>query len=437
MIGMTRSKLGAIAIGALAIGCASLIIYTSRNSVSDPLPVVADPTGSQRQQNKGDRLPGTSEFEDRNTVQSGEGNRYVGISKEDLALLEVARRDPRLIAEYIKSSYPKERQEKALAWIIGELAREDIGVLATLGPKLAAISDRRLTFAIAADVWIHKDLKKLLEVARNFPEGLSRTELYNQIAERLISSGMHQQCRDLLEEMPLSSLRLTSISELAKHWARTDYLDVIKWGRTLPSSEERAAAEDAVMRALIEKKDVQKLNFLFTQATPAMQEKIALQIGRLSGANSALAADPTTQANIKEITLIGAISTAEDAELSQLSKQIREIKSESNRNRGYDSYITRLFTKNPVAAAEWVQSSPADMRTVAFAVLASRWYGVDTEGLNKWVGSLKPGPDKDAALGAWAGALSRVDPDGARKVLAEMQNSSLRDATRRSLRLNK
>jgi hypothetical protein len=289
-------------------------------------------------------------------------------------------------------------------------------------------------FGAAAEAWVKKDSNSLLNFARSFPDGQPKTEFFYQVTDAFLSNGLLFQAAALLEVMPLSNLRVAAMERLAMIWSSQDAIAAINWASTLTSPEDRNSSQNAIMRALAGRKDTENLRALYQTSSASLRAQIAVKLGQLGVKDLGLpnSGDGATVRD-SELLFIGSIESRAASELRSVGRQVREISTPGIRVKAFDAYIARLLVDSPNTAIEWVLSLPPDGQTTGAAVLAARWYAIDTEGLNKWVRSLESGPVKDSALHTWAQQLKASDPEGAARAIAEISDPRMKAAALRSL----
>lgn len=170
-------------------------------------------------------------------------------------------------------SNPKLRQD-AIASAIGGWASTDPQAAMTMASEIADKSARSSAMQSVFNRWLQKDPaaamsflgsandEKLMEyLSWNFayntdgitaqekmslmeklPDGKPKQEMFRSLASSQISSGHYNQAMELLNNMPDSSQRDSTVQQLGKQWAEADPKSAANWLKALPDSSDRDLA---------------------------------------------------------------------------------------------------------------------------------------------------------------------------------------------------
>lgn len=351
-------------------------------------------------------------------------------------LLDLAHKDIKNALAFIDLQFPPQEKEHALSWLIGELGKNDLSICKAWIPHLTSSTGRQVAFNMLAEFWIKKDSKALLSFAKNDFEGKSKAEFYRQIIQTMGKIGLFKEASQALNDMPMSDLRLDSIRGLAREYSIRDSALALQWANRFDFAEDRVAAQQSLFTYFSRKGDVQLLEKLATTADPELRNRIAAEIGRISGtqntSNPQQAFDTTTREG--GLRLAGSIQTVPITDLANLSPAIRKITATDVRIQAYDAYIGRLLADGTSKAVDWALASPAESKQMAVHILANRWYQIDSEGFSDWVNKLPDGSVRDGALHAMVQQLSASkDADTARIFASKIQDKLTRESAMRSI----
>jgi hypothetical protein len=78
-----------------------------------------------------------------------------------------------------------------------------------------------------------------------------------------------------------------------------------------------------------------------------------------------------------------------------------------------DTLLNRWSADDPVAAAKWVSSLPADKQTEANAMILAVWGAADPASASAWLATFPPGETRERAIPTLAEAWSGFNPQAA------------------------
>ncbi|MEZ5325054.1 MAG: hypothetical protein R3F19_08315 [Verrucomicrobiales bacterium] len=130
-------------------------------------------------------------------------------------------------------------------------------------------------------------------------------------------------------------------------------------------------------------------------------------------------------------SVIGNIANDDPLQAASHLDKLANPENQSNHDNAVSSIASSWARRDPVAAAEWVQSMPdSNGRNNGLQTVADRWARVDPVGASEWIAALPAGESRDFAASALINNIQNDDPEMA---IAWSENLTNPDQRQQSL----
>jgi hypothetical protein len=333
-------------------------------------------------------------------------------------------------ADFLAREFPEDREERK-AHLLLMIGDED---LQAAQKGLQWVSSAACTMAVVsrlAAMWAVRDQDSALAFARQL-DGDFRNHALSDIGRVMIQNGQFSQADQLLQEMAYSTARSQFLGDVARRRSLKDPYEALLWVNSFDRKEDKKNATDAVISEAVPRLSTEQLlelaNTTEDQSVRSMcTSGAAEKLARVNAPEAAAWAERLPE-DVREIALLritrtwgssdGAAATAYvlgKPDLKVRATAIYEIGKEITRH-------------DPRAAAEWIDTLPAEFQIRSAVGLTHEWYSVDSMAVTKWIDGLPPGPVKDRSIMSLAYCVKRSEPDKAVELAATIKDSELRQS---------
>jgi hypothetical protein len=343
----------------------------------------------------------------------------------DHDLLAIGGRSIQEAVRFIQENYPKERHQRALAFLMEELAKQRLEVIKEIASLVTDQSELKGALSRIAMHWSRKSPEEALRFAELLP-GQMKALMMSKLVQSFASDRRFDEAAAAIARMPFSARRAGAIEAIVNRLANTDAAAAISWVSTLPPEDSRAAHRSLAL-SLSAAGNIEALQTLLGKVTDAeVRASILSKLGKFAGgrggaAGALRAADGVSGAE-RERMISAAIATVPLAELPELAGEIAKMSDAFAQAQGIDAYVDRLFVLGETHAVHWVRDTPPNVRNHAVSYLVSKWHRTDATAAFNWVKSLPQGGDGDLARSALARILKFPDRNAAAEVAAQISD---------------
>ena len=350
------------------------------------------------------------------------------MSQNDKDLIVAGRQSVKDGMAFLDSHYTGEARERALNFMVAELGRDRLSVIAELAPLFRSRNEFQFAISGLTKYWVAKDADTFVKFADKQPGGL-RSQLLQYAVSALADRQNLEEAAGIIERLPFSRERTSAIDSLASKFAQGSPEMAIAWAAKLPLQEDIDRTQRTIYAGLSSKGDVAGLWKLSEGAPKSLKPAILASIGTILGSqeNSSPQLLNNVSAADREVVISGMMRSATPSQMDSLMGETRNFQSKYIRAQAVNTYVGRVFDLDQQKAIQWVTNAPPEIRADATAGLVNRWYHADSMAASDWINSLRGGSDRDVALGTLAGLLQNSDLAAARDVASKISDVSSRN----------
>jgi hypothetical protein len=325
-----------------------------------------------------------------------------------------AQRDPAATVETIAQMPDGEEKGGAVGATLYQIAdRDPVQAQALLASVHAMNSDNGNHFIYAQ--WADQDLdaatQALLQEAR-FPNRRARSDAIEGIADRLLESDPNSAI-DWLAQLPPGTIQDEAQDRVVGQWSRTDPSAALKWLHRLPASDKRNTYIQQVIGKWAGQEPRDALAYAAT--LPDGPEKNALQ---QNGADALAHTDGPA-------ALVWA--QGQPASPSKNGTVLQVIRNWAEADPAAAAAAVQALPDDPAAAGTDANPPLPLSRQDTFAGVAQSWARCDPARAAAWIGQLRLGPCRDAAVVSYSEQTVSADPAHAIQMVESMSNSGVRN----------
>lgn len=303
---------------------------------------------------------------------------------------------------FIERRYPAAERQHALAYLMGELGKQDLRHIILLYKSFTEKRERWHGLGVAAGEWAKKDANRLLEFIEKETSDVLKTELYSCAISSFAHLGLWEVGTKALQQMPPSPQRKNALIEFGRAFGRRDPIAAAKWAASYPSENDRRDAENGIITGLEFPGDLRALEQILPTFSPLargnakeLYGKLAIKQGKdLTQLLESQKGQPGTTTPV----FLGAIRAASEEQLNSWLPMMKTIANEIDRSRVYAGAVSRLFSLGREKAIRLALSLGEKEREFAIPALVRTWYTSDPQSLVDWAKGLPAGSDQDLAF---------------------------------------